>query len=96
MARSIEARDQVIDLGFAIHTMINGRITKRSGVDVETIDELEHGIRRRFKLYGGQAIAQRFIVELLDKPQPIRTRERVDGIEDLSNGHCSPNVAILG
>jgi hypothetical protein len=95
MARSIEARDQVIDLGFAIRTMVNRRISKRSGVDVETIDQLEHRVRRRLELYRGEAIAQRFIVELLDKPQPIRTRQRVDGIEDLTNGHRSPNVAIL-
>ena len=41
-ARSIEARDQVIDLGFAIDTMINSRIGERSGIDIEPIDEFEH------------------------------------------------------
>jgi hypothetical protein len=74
MARSIEARDQVIDLGFALYAMINGRIRKRAGVDVETIDELEHGARRRLDLHGGKPIAEGFIVELFDETQPIRTR----------------------
>ena len=95
-ARSIEARDQVIDLGFALDAMINGRIRKRTGVDVETIDEFEHGTRWRLDLHGGKPIAQGFIVELLDEAQPIRARERVDRIEDLPNRHCSPNVAVLG
>ena len=73
-ARSIEARDQVIDLGFALDAMINGRIRKRAGVDVEAIDEFEHGSRRRLDLYGGKPIAHRFIVELIDETQPIRAR----------------------
>lgn len=74
MARSIEARDQVIDLGFAIDTMIKRRVSKRSGVDVEAIDEFEHGSQRRLDLHGSKLIAQRFIVELFDQAQPIRTR----------------------
>jgi hypothetical protein len=73
-ARSIEARDQVIDLGFALDAMINGGIRKRTGVDVETIDEFEHGSRRRLDLDGGKPIAHRFIVELIDETQPIRAR----------------------
>ena len=73
-ARSIEARDQVIDLGFALDAMINRGIRKRAGVDVETIDEFEHGSRRRLELDGGKPIAHRFIVELINEAQPIRAR----------------------
>jgi hypothetical protein len=73
-ARSIEARDQVIDLGFALDAMINRGIRKRAGVDVETIDEFEHGSRRRLDLHRGKPIAQGFIVELFDEAQPIRAR----------------------
>ena len=87
MARSIEARDQVIDLSFAIDTMIKRRISERSGVDVEAIDEFEHGPRRRLDFYGSKLIAQRFIVELFDQAQPIRTGQRVDCIEDFPNSH---------
>ena len=54
--------------------MINRRIRKRSGVNVETVDEFEHGSRRRLDLHGGKPFAQGFIVELFDEAQPIRAR----------------------
>ena len=85
----------MIDLSFAIDTMIKRRISERSGVDVEAIDEFEHGPRRRLDFYGSKLIAQRFIVELFDQAQPIRTGQRVDCIEDFPNSHryakCSPS-----
>lgn len=73
-ASSIEARDHVIDSGFAIRTVVKTWIRERSGIDVETIDEVEHGARRSLGLDGGKPIAHRFIIELLDETQPIRAR----------------------
>ena len=73
-ARSIEARDHVIDSGFAIRTVVKTGITKRPGLDVETVNEVEHGSRRRLELDGGKPIAHRFIVELINEAQPIRAR----------------------
>ena len=73
-ARSIEARDHVIDSGFAIRTVVKTGIRKRSGINVETVNEVEHGARRRLELDGGKPIAHRFIVELINEAQSIRAR----------------------
>jgi len=87
-ARSIEARDQMIDLIFTIRAMINSRISKRSGVDIEPIDEFEHRVRRRLNLPGRKPVSQCFIVELFDETEPIRARKRLYRLEDLAEGHC--------
>lgn|GEM_PF-3374377 len=92
-ARSIEARDQMIDLSFAIGAMINVQISKWAGVDIEPIDEFEHRVRRRLNLPGRKPVSQCFVVELFHQAEPIRARQRVYRIEDLAHGHCQPNIA---
>ena len=73
-ARSIEAGDHIIDSSFAICTVVKPGIRKRPSIDVETVNEVEHGARRRLELDAGKPIAHRFIVELINEAQPIRAR----------------------